>query len=141
MPERKNKQTKSNGGRLCKRLLRAKLGRVVLSSSHMVAADCRVVWAGHPVAMSGGIKNFRWKRAVPTTSSHESGAYVPQCRPYSLPLPANGSSSYFLAGAMALSLAISRPPNAIVKLLSDSDFLKVKLKLNSIVIILEIEVT
>ena len=141
MPKRKNKQTKSNGGRLCKRLLRAKLGRVALPSSHMVAADCRLIWAGYPVAMDGGIKSFCWKIAVPTTSSRESEGYVPQCLPYSLLLPANGSSSCFVAGAMAFSLAIIGPPNAIVKFLSDSDFLKVKLKLNSIVIILEIEVT
>lgn len=126
---------------MCKRLLRAKLGRVVLPSSHMVAADCRVVWAGYPVAMDGGIKSFWWKIAVPTTSSRESEGYVPQCLPYSLPLPANGSSSCSVAGATAFSLAIIGSPNAIVKLLSDPDFLKVKLKLNSIVIILEIDVT
>ena len=126
---------------MCKRLLRAKLGRVVFPSSHMVAADCRVVWAGYPVAMDGGIKSFWWKIAVPTTSSRESEGYVPQCLPYSLPLPANGSSSCSVAGATAFSLAIIGSPNAIVKLLSDPDFLKVKLKLNSIVIILEIDVT
>lgn len=53
----------------------------------------------------------------------------------------NGGGSCAVTGAVALSLAIIGHPNAIVKSLHDLDFLKVKLKLNSIDSIPEVEVT
>lgn len=120
-----------------------------LEGSHFTPLTFGCTWLQRAVGRTAhryewGSKNLWW-RAI--CLCHNSNAMRVRNTPHSAfhtasqRLLTSGSCCYLAAVAVALSLVIIRPANAIMKSLHDLDIQKWKLSLNPIVSILEVEVT
>lgn len=95
--------------------------------SHLAAPDCKEPWEGQPIAMNEGVKTFGGELSVCATTSNAMrvrNTLYSAFHTASQRLLTSGSCCYFAAVAVALSLVIIRPPNAIMKSLHDLDFQK-----------------